>query len=236
VITLTARRYGFLCGLLVALILLLGLEGSPVSGGGMMWDAFVAGGYASAVGLAAMALLARAGGTYRLPASFFHALHVYAARLTAAFALAHAVLLVVYEPALLADLRLGGPIMMWSGGGSLFALMLLAWIPWRDCKSINERSAKRAVHLVLALLAGSLSLVHVLAGRYRDLDWRHASVIALIAGAAAAIICRRAARREIPAPTIDLGDADQFRLLARKAALVATLIVLTVLVTYAMFG
>lgn len=229
-------RYGLACTLLVALILLLGLFGSPASEGGKPWDVFVACGHAGLVGWAALVPLARARAISGLPASFFHALHVYAARLTAVLALAHAVLLIAYEPALLADLRLGGPVSMWAGGGSLLALMLLAWIPWQDCKSIYERRVQRFTHIALALLAAGLALVHVLVGRYRDPDWRHALWIGLVAVATIAVAYRHIARRGTPAPVIDKDEAHRVRPLARNAALLTMLIVLTVLASYAGFA
>ena len=85
-------------------------------------------------GIAALAMLVTmagsgmARGSLSLPTSFFHADHVFAARIAAVFAVIHAGVLLVGEPALLADLRPDGAISTLAGGAALAIMALLATI------------------------------------------------------------------------------------------------------------
>lgn len=227
----TSIRYGVIGGLLAAVMLLVAIDPASMFEA-KLWNLPVACGFAAMLGLAVNLALARARGFARLPATFFHASHVYLGRIAAAFAVAHTVWLIALEPTLLSDLRLGGALSTWAGGGSLVALLLLGTIPWRDCRSIHERRPNFVHHAILATLALGLALLHIFAKDYHNADWRIWIWLLLPAAAVGAVAFRYLGKPGPAGKPIPRQDARQARTLARNALSIATLTAILVLSTY----
>jgi hypothetical protein len=228
-----AWRYGLVCGLVASLLLLapLALPGLPEGGYG--WNAAMGSGIAALIVLSAMTWLGRAPGSTSLPVVFFHRFHVYAARIAASFAVVHGVALLVQEPVLLAEFRLGGPPSMLAGVCALAAMALLATIPSQRCRRIHERRLAGIGHAALAVLAAALTLAHLVARGYAAIGSRRLTWVALLAMALLVTVGLRAVHQRTGSERAELRDAPLARLPARRAALLAASTLAAAVLVYA---
>jgi len=230
----TGIRYGVIGGLLAAVILLFALGRPAFVFEAKLWNLVVACGFAAMLVLAVNIALARARGFARLPATFFHCCHVYLGRIAAAFAVGHAALLIALEPTILSDLRLGGSVSTWAGGGSLIAMLMLGTIPWRDGRAIHDQRPRFARHAILAILAVGLALLHVFAKDYRSSNVRSWIWLLLPAATASLVAFRYLGKPAPAAKPLPQHDARQARVLARNALSVATLLAILASSIYVM--
>lgn len=225
-------RRGALGGLITALVLLVSLPLSGPSGSGYVWNLAMGSGAAGLIMLSVIAWTSEIPASASLPAPFFHAGHVYTARIATAFALIHTVVLLVEEPAVLADLRPGGPYSMVAGCAALTLMALLATTPSRHCRRLHARRWAGKGHVGLAALAAGLTLAHLLAVDYATVGWRRGVWSLLLAAAVVAASGRRVWRPDGGKPVHQSGPTTA-RPLARRAAILSALMVAAAVLTYA---